>query len=448
MALALTHALDLTRALAGQDDHRRLHPVFDDAVLAPVLWILTLILFVLLACLERSRKVVKSPVLFVFWMLGALAGLVPFFSAIMEELPESDVTGFAVVTMKYLLATGLFICYCFAEFHDHKPPGFSPEQSSSMLGWLTYLWLDKLVYKGFRWPLGDSDIFDLNTQDVVSRSIPQFLHEWDKQKLHMRRRKKPQSWRAVVKETGDVNHEKTPLLLSSNKTTSQRRAGDDTGCYGSTASPTDGTRPQMSTTYCSPEVTSAEVQVKEGADDDARTEDSGSPYDPATVKTRVSFFRVMMKCFLPDLAFTGSFQIPRLVMDIVNPFVLGLLINFTMDPSEPIWHGYVFALVLVLTRVFDTVFNMTSQFLTSRLATRIRSTAIAAVFRKALTMSSDARKASTMGEIINLMAVDSNQLQQLTRNNYWLWLSVFYFVAGSYFIYTIVGVALFAGLAY
>ncbi|KAL5019771.1 hypothetical protein ScPMuIL_002663 [Solemya velum] len=45
---------------------------------------------------------------------------------------------------------------------------------------------------------------------------------------------------------------------------------------------------------------------------------------------------------------------------------------------------------------------------------RIRSALISAVYKKALTMSSEARKEKTVGEIVNLMSVDCQRVRDLT----------------------------------
>ena len=171
----------------------------------------------------------------------------------------------------------------------------------------------------------------------------------------------------------------------------------------------------------------------------------------APILHQVSLMKVMIKCFLRDMLFVGSLQIPKMAMDILNPFVIGLLIGFFEDSSNVgklYWHGYVFAIVLVLTKMISASFDTSTMFLISRLSFRVRAIVISTVYRKSLTAASDTRKESTMGEIVNLMAVDSNHLQNMIRNNSWLWLGPVYIIVGVYFVYTVIGAAAFASLAF
>lgn len=66
---------------------------------------------------------------------------------------------------------------------------------------------------------------------------------------------------------------------------------------------------------------------------------------------------------------------------------------------------------------------------------------------QALTMNSEARKTSTVGEIVNLMSVDAQRLQDITGYLWMLWSAPLQIGLALYLLYGTMGSAIFAGLA-
>ena len=68
------------------------------------------------------------------------------------------------------------------------------------------------------------------------------------------------------------------------------------------------------------------------------------------------------------------------------------------------------------------------------------------VIFQSLTMSNEARKTTTVGEIVNLMSVDAQRLQDVSGYLWMLWSSPFQIGIAIYLLYNILGVSVFAGL--
>ena len=66
---------------------------------------------------------------------------------------------------------------------------------------------------------------------------------------------------------------------------------------------------------------------------------------------------------------------------------------------------------------------------------------------QALTMSNEARKTSTVGEIVNLMSVDAQRLQDATGYLWMVWSSPLQIVIAVYMLWGILGPSVLAGLA-
>lgn len=82
-----------------------------------------------------------------------------------------------------------------------------------------------------------------------------------------------------------------------------------------------------------------------------------------------------------------------------------------------------------------------------RVGFRIRSAVISAIYRKALRISSAAKKDSTVGEIVNLMAVDAQKFFEMMPYLHFLWSGPLVIALSLYFLYALLGAAIFAGLA-
>lgn len=56
----------------------------------------------------------------------------------------------------------------------------SPEQSAGFLSHLLFLWFDKLTLTGFKRPLEQKDLWDMNPEDSSRELVPKFEKYWHK----------------------------------------------------------------------------------------------------------------------------------------------------------------------------------------------------------------------------------------------------------------------------
>lgn len=124
-----------------------------------------------------------------------------------------------------------------------------------------------------------------------------------------------------------------------------------------------------------------------------------------------------------------------------------LLIEFTKEQDEPLWKGYLYAVLLLLTAVIQTL--VLSQYFHRMflVGLRMRTALIAAIYRKALRMSNSARKESTVGEIVNLMSVDAQRFMDVTAYINMIWSAPLQIALALYFLWEILGPSVLSGLA-
>ncbi|CAH1406921.1 unnamed protein product [Nezara viridula] len=151
-----------------------------------------------------------------------------------------------------------------------------------------------------------------------------------------------------------------------------------------------------------------------------KNEDSVKIAGSETVYKPCSIVPPLCKAFGPEFAVCSIFKIIQIFLSFVSPQLLKYLILF-MERDEPMWHGYLYATLLLvfstLQMFFMTQFGKISQII----GLRIRSALTLAIYRKALKLSNSSKKESTVGEIVNLMAVDAQRFYQLINSLSNLW---------------------------
>ncbi|XP_019618609.1 PREDICTED: multidrug resistance-associated protein 1-like [Branchiostoma belcheri] len=162
--------------------------------------------------------------------------------------------------------------------------------------------------------------------------------------------------------------------------------------------------------------------------------------DPSKGKAgTVSLFTALFRCFWPLVTVTALFQTVTIILGLAAPQILKLLMGFTKDKEEHQWKGYLYtALLAALSVVYclaDTQFHKRCKTLNLRLKTVLTS----AVYKKSLTVTSEARKTFTVGSITNLMSVDVQRVADTCYDLQFAW-SVPFRMAGSlYCLWNVLG---------
>ncbi|KAG0501841.1 hypothetical protein HPP92_001913 [Vanilla planifolia] len=140
----------------------------------------------------------------------------------------------------------------------------------------------------------------------------------------------------------------------------------------------------------------------------------------------------------------GFFKIGNDLSQFVGPTILNLLLK-SMQEGDPAWHGYIYAFtifagvslgVLAEAQYFQNVM---------RVGFRLRTTLVAAVFRKSLRLTHEGRRNFASGKITNLMTTDAESLQQICQQLHSLWSAPFRIVISLLLLYSQLGVASLVG---
>lgn len=163
-------------------------------------------------------------------------------------------------------------------------------------------------------------------------------------------------------------------------------------------------------------------------------------------KKQASIMPALVKAFGGTFLFGSCLKLVQDVLTFASPQILKLLINF-VGSDEPDWRGYMYAGLLFGIASTQTLFLAQYFHRMFLVGLRIRTALISAIFRKAMIMSNSARKESTVGEIVNLMAVDAQRFMDLVTYLNMLWSAPLQISLAIYFLWNILGPSVLAGLA-
>lgn len=134
----------------------------------------------------------------------------------------------------------------------------------------------------------------------------------------------------------------------------------------------------------------------------------------------------MVKAYGGPFWFAGILQLLIIGLTFASPMLLNELISmvglWTFFPEDKVlWHGFLMVFGLFIVSFLTAVVNGLYFQKTFLVGFRIRTGLVSAIYRKALRISSNAKKDTTVGEIVNLMSVDAQRFFELVSYVHVLW---------------------------
>jgi ATP-binding cassette subfamily C (CFTR/MRP) protein 1 len=135
----------------------------------------------------------------------------------------------------------------------------------------------------------------------------------------------------------------------------------------------------------------------------------------------------------------------------VQPQLLRMLISFVetyrTDRPDPPLRGFLIAMTMFAVSLTQSVCNNTFMNFIFEFGTTIKAALISNIYKKSLKLSNEGRAAKSTGDIVNLMAVDTQRISELARQGHQLWSSPFQITVCMFSLYQLLGWAGFAGVA-
>ncbi|XP_005063617.1 canalicular multispecific organic anion transporter 1 [Mesocricetus auratus] len=393
--LLIVAVIDLALALTEDSGQDTIPPV---KYTNPILYICTWLL-VLVTQHSRQRCIQKNSwFLSIFWVLSIFCSTFQFQTLIRALLQDSK-SNLAYSCLFFVSYGFQIIILILSALSEKSDPSHNTSSTASFLSSITFSWYDSTVLKGYKHPLTLDDIWDideeLKTKPVTSKFETFMAKDLQKAKqaFQRRRKKKPRK-----------NHEATLHGLNKNQSQSQ------------------------------------DVLVLEEAK--KKKKKSGTTKDfPKSwlVKSLFkTFYLVILKSF-----------ILKLIHDILlflSPQLLKFLIAFVSDPETYEWVGYVSAILIFAVSLIQSFCLQTYFQLCFVLGMSVRTTVMASVYKKALSLSNLARRQYTIGETVNLMSVDAQKLVEVVNYMHLVWSSALQIALSIFFLWRELGPSILAGV--
>ncbi|XP_021729901.1 ABC transporter C family member 2-like [Chenopodium quinoa] len=140
----------------------------------------------------------------------------------------------------------------------------------------------------------------------------------------------------------------------------------------------------------------------------------------------------------------GFWKIGNDLSQFVGPLLLNSLLT-SMQEGDPAWIGYIYAFSIFVGVVLGVLCEAQYFQNVMRVGYRLRSTLVAAVFRKSLRLTHESRKKIATGKITNMMTTDAESLQQVCQSLHTVWSAPFRIVIAMVLLYKELGVASIVG---
>ncbi|XP_078381561.1 multidrug resistance-associated protein 1-like isoform X2 [Oculina patagonica] len=269
------------------------------------------------------------------------------------------------------------------EAETRKP---CPEDSANILSRLSFFWLSRLIFTGFKRPLLDADLWALNKSNRSSTIVPPFIKKW----------------KEVENSIRDTARSPTVEPIDNEK---------------------------------------AELKADDNGDEEVKFSSENQK------KKKPSLSRIMFTLFWDKFLLAVFFKLINDCIQFVQPELLRLLIEHVEDKDDlDVWRGYVYGISMFVVALVQSVALQQYFRVIFSLGMKVRAAVIGMVYSKALLLNNNSRKESTAGEMVNLMSVDAQRLMDLLTYVNVLWSGPLQIVIALYFLYNTMGVSILAGV--
>ncbi|KAI0215965.1 Multidrug resistance-associated protein 1 [Lamellibrachia satsuma] len=123
-----------------------------------------------------------------------------------------------------------------------------------------------------------------------------------------------------------------------------------------------------------------------------------------------SVWRAIVRAFGGYFALGGVFKLCYDLITLILPQILNVLITFIGSKDPLVWRGYAYVAALFIMSCTRTIFDQNYLHVCFVTGMRLRTAIVGVIYRKALRLSTSARRETSVGEIVNLMSVDAQNV--------------------------------------
>uniref|UniRef100_A0A8C8HMP8 ATP-binding cassette, sub-family C (CFTR/MRP), member 2 n=1 Tax=Oncorhynchus tshawytscha TaxID=74940 RepID=A0A8C8HMP8_ONCTS len=388
----------------------------------PILFAVSWILLVL--CQEGVRRregAVDSTTLFLFWLILVVCDVFPFQTLLREALRMGeipDLPHFCLFYISFGLELIALILSAFADVPREAEDLVkkNPEVGAAFLSRITFNWFNSMVLNGFKRPLVQKDLWELSEAESTLQISQRFQ----------------QNMQTELKAA------RTRLQ------TKMRKRGEEKASKGQGEGLQNGHQNRLGKGVSQDVLMMEEKGDKKEKKKEEKKKKKKEEKEDYPKSWLIPTIATTFKGVLWESAI---FKLITDLLSFASPQILKLMISFTMDKSIYTWTGYMYAVLLILVAIFQSLFLQQYFQRCFVLGMKVKTAIMAAVYKKALVVSNDARKESTVGETVNLMSADAHRFNDVVNFIHLLWSCPLQIALAIAFLWIELGPAVLAGLA-
>uniref|UniRef100_A0A8C7R279 ATP-binding cassette, sub-family C (CFTR/MRP), member 2 n=1 Tax=Oncorhynchus mykiss TaxID=8022 RepID=A0A8C7R279_ONCMY len=381
----------------------------------PILFAVSWILLVLSQEGVRRREgAVDSTTLFLFWLILVVCDVFPFQTLLREALRMGEIPDLPRFCLFYISFGLELIALILSAFADvpREAEDLNPEVGAAFLSRITFNWFNSMVLNGFKRPLVQKDLWELSEAESTLQISQRFL----------------QTMQTELKAA------RTRLQ------TKMRKRGEEKASKGQGEGLQNGHQNRLG------KGVSQDVLMM-GDEKEKKEEKKKKKKEEKEYYPKSWLIPTIATTFKGVLWESAIFKLITDLLSFASPQILKLMISFTMDKSIYTWTGYMYAVLLILVAIFQSLFLQQYFQRCFVLGMKVKTAIMVAVYKKALVVSNDARKESTVGETVNLMSADAHRFNDVVNFIHLLWSCPLQIALAIAFLWIELGPAVLAGLA-
>nr|XP_019944660.1 PREDICTED: canalicular multispecific organic anion transporter 1 [Paralichthys olivaceus] len=381
----------------------------------PILYAVTWILLML--CQEAVRRMegaIDSTTLFLFWWLLSVCNIFPFQTltreAVKQEGVISDVPRFCLFFISFGLQIIALVLSALADVPPEMEESIkkNPEVGAPFLRRITFSWFNSMAVKGYKQSLAQDDLWELKEADNTA-SISQVFQSFMQSslaaariRLQKRLKKKQQKNRAKGEEEAFENGFSNGLSV--------------------------GIRQDVL------------MMEKKGKKDQKKKNGEKADFPKSWL------YSTIFKSFKMDFIISAAFKVVQDILVFTGPQILKAMISFIQDKSSYAWVGYLYSLLLLVFAILQSLCLQQYFQRCFLLGIQTRTAIMDAVYKKAIVMSNDHRKESTVGETMNMISADAQCFHDVTSFIHLVWSCPLQIILSIIFLWAEIGPASLIGL--